>query len=159
NAKPNVGDTITFTVTLTNNGTDPATNVQVTDLLPAGLTFRSAERREGKDNSTTGVWSAGAITTTTPQTLQIQARELSPIARINTASISHSDQFDPNTGNNSASATETPQRSDLALTKTVNNDAPNVGDTITFTVTLTDNGPDPATNVQVTDLLPAGLTF
>ena len=48
----------------------------------------------------------------------------------------------------------TPQQADLALTKTVSNPTPNVGDTITFTVTLTNNGPDTATNVQVTDLCP-----
>ena len=50
----------------------------------------------------------------------------------------------------------TPQQADLALTKTVSNATPNVGDTITFTVTLTNNGPDAATDVQVNDLLPAG---
>ena len=61
--------------------------------------------------------------------------------------------------NNTASATQTPQRADLALAKSVSNAAPNVGDTITYTVTLSNNGPDAATSVQVTDLLPAGVSF
>ena len=87
------------------------------------------------------------------------ATVVSPAARTNTATVSDADQFDPNTGNNTASATETPQQADLALTKTVSDPTPNVGDTITFTVTLTNQGPDAATGVQVTDLLPAGLTF
>ena len=47
NPTPNVGDTITFTVTLTNNGPNAATSVQVTDLLPAGLTFVSATPSQG----------------------------------------------------------------------------------------------------------------
>src|SRR5207237_5740556 len=72
---------------------------------------------------------------------------------------SRADQFDANAGNNSSSATETPQQADLAVLKSVNNLTPNVGDTVTFTVTLTDNGPNTATNVQVTDLLPAGLSL
>ena len=71
-----------------------------------------------------------------------------PTAQTNTATISDADQFDPNTGNNTASATETPQQADLAITKTVSNPTPNVGDIITFTVTLTNTGPDAATGVQ-----------
>jgi uncharacterized repeat protein (TIGR01451 family) len=159
NARPNVGDTITFTVTLTDNGPNTATNVTVQDLLPAGLTFVSATPSQGTYVAATGVWTVGTVTTTTAQTLQIQAMIASPSARTNTATITHADQSDPNSGNNSASATETPQQADLALTKSVSNATPNVGDTVTFTVTLNDKGPDPATNVTVQDLLPAGLTF
>jgi uncharacterized repeat protein (TIGR01451 family) len=156
---PNVGDTITFTVTVSNNGPDQATNVRLRDLLPSGLSFVSATPSQGDYNSTIGVWTVGTVTTTTPQTLLIQATVTSASAQTNTAFISASDQFDPNTGNNNASVTQTPQQSDLALAKTVNNPTPNVGDTITFTITLTNTGPDLATNVQVTDLLPPGLTF
>src|SRR5262249_10509523 len=84
-------------------------------------------------------------------------RVASPNARTNTATVTGADQFDPNTGNNTASATETPQQADLALTKAVSDPTPNVGDTITYTVTLTNNGPDTATNVTVQDTLPAGV--
>src|SRR5262249_33976263 len=153
---PNVGDTITFTITLTNSGPNPATNVQVTDLLPTGLAFVSANPSQGSYSSISGVWTVGAVTTATPQTLRIQAEVVTGSARTNTAAISHSDQFDTNNTNNSASVSETPEQSDLALAKTVSNATPNVGDTITFTITLSNAGPDTATNVQVTDLLPAG---
>ncbi len=159
NASPNVGDTITFTVTLTNNGPDPATNAHVTDLLPAGLTFVSDSASQGAYDSTTGVWTVGTVTVGTPQTLQIQATVASPNAQTNAATITDADQFDPDLTNNGASATETPQQADLRVTKSVNNAAPNVGDTITFTVTLSNLGPNTATNVQVADLLPAGLSF
>ena len=54
NPTPNVGDPITFTVTLTNQGPDAATGVQVTDLLPAGLSFVSANPSQGSYNSGTG---------------------------------------------------------------------------------------------------------
>src|SRR5262249_11090572 len=95
----------------------------------------------------------------TNATLAISATVVSPSAQSNAATINHSDQFDPNTGNNTGTATETPQQSDLALTKTVSNPTPNVGDTVTFTVTLTNAGPDPATGVTVPDALPAGLNL
>ncbi len=123
NPTPNVDDTITFTVTLSNNGPDTATNVVVTDLLPAGLSFVSATPSQGTYNSTTGLWSVGTVETATPQTLLIQATVLGPMPeepssvpvtdassappvtlspQTNTATVTHSDQFDPNTGNNTA---------------------------------------------------------
>src|SRR5205807_3369544 len=92
-------------------------------------------------------------------TLLLSAKVVSPNAQTNTAAISQADQFDPNIGNNSSSAIETPQQADLAITKTVNNPTPNVGDTVTFTITLNDNGPSTASNVQVSDALPAGFSF
>ena len=69
---------------------------------------------------------------------------------INTATITHADQFDPNPTNNTATAVlATAQKADLSLAKTVNDATPNVGDTITYTVTLSNNlGPDTATNVR-----------
>jgi uncharacterized repeat protein (TIGR01451 family) len=156
---PNVGDTVTFTVTLTNNGSAKATNVRVNDLLPAGLGFVSATPSLGTYTPATGIWVVGTVTTATPQTLMIEARVNSSSAQTNTASIRHSDQFDPDAGNNTASATETPQRADLQLSKIVSDPSPNVGDMVTFLVTLNNNGPDAATNVSVTDLLPAGLSL
>ena len=144
NATPNVGDTISFTVGLRDSGPSTATGVQVTDLLPAGLTFVSATPSQGTYNSATGVWSAGTVDVAGGlRTLVIQATVVSPNAQTNSATISHADQFDPNTGNNTATATETPQQADLALSKTVDNPAPNVGDTITYTVAADrQRGPD-----------------
>ncbi len=157
--KPNVGEVVAFTVTLGNSGPNNATNVRVTDLLPAGLSFVSDTPSQGTYNPTTGVWTVGTVSTTVSQTLLIQATVLGPSAQTNAAAVTHSDQFDPNIGNNSATATETPQQADLSITKTVDKPNPNVGETITYTVTLSDNGPDSATNVQVTDLLPRGFFF
>ncbi len=159
NPAPNVGDTVTFTLTLADLGPSPATGVQVNDLLPSGLTFVSATPSQGTYNAPTGLWTAGTITTASPQTLVIQATVVGFAAQTNTATIAHSDQSDPNAGNNTASATETPQQANLVLTKTVNNPTPNVGNMISFTVTLKNTGPNTATNVQVTDPLPSGLTF
>ncbi|MFQ5554329.1 MAG: SdrD B-like domain-containing protein, partial [Acidimicrobiia bacterium] len=48
---------------------------------------------------------------------------------------------------------------DLELTKTVDDDTVTVGDAVTFTVAVTNQGPDNATGVAVTDTLPAALTY
>ena len=47
---------------------------------------------------------------------------------------------------------------DLVVAKIVDNGTPDEGDTVTFTVTVTNNGPAQATNVSIDDVLPAGLT-
>ncbi|MCP4112000.1 MAG: DUF11 domain-containing protein [Desulfobacteraceae bacterium] len=47
---------------------------------------------------------------------------------------------------------------DLDITKTVDNAAPVGGEVIQFTITVTNNGPDATTGVQVTDVLDAGFT-
>ena len=52
-----------------------------------------------------------------------------------------------------------PPQADLSITKTDSADPVNAGDNLSYTVTVTNNGPDPATNVVVTDTLPAGVTF
>ena len=104
NASPNVGDQVTFTVTLTSNGPNPATNVEVTDLLPAGLALVSATPSQGTYDSATGRWMVGSVTTGTA-TLQLVVTIASTGAHTNTATISASDQPDPNTGNNTASVT------------------------------------------------------
>ncbi|MED5019582.1 S-layer homology domain-containing protein [Paenibacillus chibensis] len=159
NATPNVGDTIAFTVTVKNNGPASATDVVVTDLLPAGLTFVSAMPSQGTYVTSTGTWTVGTIPVGSPVSLMLQARVVSPSAQTNTATVSHAYQSDPDTSNNTASVTVTPQQADLSVANTVSNATSNVGDTITFTVTVSNNGPASATSVVVTDLLPAGLTF
>jgi len=48
---------------------------------------------------------------------------------------------------------------DLAITKTVDNASPAMGQIVNFTITVTNNGPTAASGIQVTDAQPAGLTF
>src|SRR5262249_42681798 len=89
NPTPTVGETVTSTITLTNAGPSPATNVTVQDLLPAGLTFLSASTSQGGLDSATGVWTVGTVTVATPLTLTISVKVTAPDAQTLTALISH----------------------------------------------------------------------
>ncbi len=163
-ATPNVGDTITYTITLTNLGADTATGVTLLDQVPAGLQFVSAQPSQGTYTAGTGVWDVGTVDTVYPRTLTIQAIVLAPSSgtpqpQTNTASVRTSDQYDPDPDNNTDSVTETPKYADLKVEKVVDDARPNVGDTITFTVTLSNLGKDTATDVTIADTLPVGLAF
>lgn len=48
---------------------------------------------------------------------------------------------------------------DLAITKVADDTTPDEGQTVTYTIEITNNGPDDATNVVATDTVPAGTTF
>jgi uncharacterized repeat protein (TIGR01451 family) len=103
---PNPGDTVTYTLTVTNNGPNGVTGVMVTDLLPSGLTFVSSD---GAYASSTGLWSVGALANTAHASLHIVAMVGSGTAGqtiTNTASVT-GNFSDPNTGNNSASSSIT----------------------------------------------------
>jgi uncharacterized repeat protein (TIGR01451 family) len=54
---------------------------------------------------------------------------------------------------------EVPTAADLALTKTDSPDPVRVGSTLTYSITVTNTGPDPATGAIVTDTLSSGVTF
>lgn len=76
---------------------------------------------------------------------------------VETASFAHYGQHD--TGNDFGFSDEGDSQIDLELTKEVNTSSPKLGDTVTFTITLVNAGPDTATGVTVRDIIPYGLEF
>ena len=159
---PNVGDTVRFTIALSNAGPDLATDVAVTDSLPAGLSFVSATASSGSYDSINGRWAVSTLAVSDPDTLQILATVdagTGGFTLTNTAYVSSSNQDDPNAANDASSVNLTVQSADLVLTKSVDDPTPNEGASVLYRIVLKNNGPDPATGVAVTDILPAGLGF
>ena len=155
--RPNKGDPDSFTITVTNNGPDEATNVALSDVLPTGLTFTSAETTPGTYDSVSGTWTVGTLASGAHQSLIVHITATDPGDYTNTASVS--DQYDPNPANDTASASLSTRVADIAVTKTAGNATPAVGTTVTFTITATNIGPDPATQLILHDALPAGLSY
>ena len=166
NRSPLKGQTVTYTLTVYNAGPALANNVEVKDILPSGLTFVSSS--DFKATGSTLIAKIPAIAAGTSQSVDFIARVTSNSAIINKAEINKADQFDPDSphGNGTdkgeddeASVIINGKQADLSLRKTVDNTKPNLGDTLTYKLTIRNAGPDEATNVQVQDYLPAGLTM
>jgi len=163
-----VGGNLTYTITVTNLGpTDPATGVTLTDALPAGTAFVSATPTQGDcapTNATTVTCNLGNVVMASPVTVTIVVKPLQTGQITNTATVT-GNVTDPSSANNTAQAVTTVNApstatADLAITKTAAPEPVQMGNNLTYTVTVTNNGPtDPATGVILTDSLPAGVTF
>ena len=157
-----VGNQLTYTITVTNNGPSAATAVTMTDTLPTGETFVSVTPSQGNCSGTAtitctlGVVSNGGSATVTLVVTPTQTGGIS-----NTASVT-ANEFDPNLNNNSATQVTTvnpPPSADLSIAKSDSPDPVNVGSDLTYTITAKNNGPSGATGVTMTDPLPATATF
>ncbi|NJR76755.1 MAG: DUF11 domain-containing protein, partial [Scytonema sp. CRU_2_7] len=154
-----LGQTISYSIEAQNIGTAKATSVKVDDVLPAGATYVSSTP-SGEYNSTTGVWTIGDLTAGSTKALLIQVTFNRTGNVVNTAKISGDNEDPTKLGNNTSTVT-TPviDIADLSLTKVVDKSVVNVGDIVEYTITVLNSGPNTATNVEVKDVLPAGLTF
>jgi uncharacterized repeat protein (TIGR01451 family) len=158
---PDLGQNITYTLTATNNGPSNATTVIVNDLLPPEVSYQSDTASQGTYDNLTGIWDIGNLANGASITLDIIVQVLNDDGNLvitNTAIISAT-EADPDPSNNTATTDINVSATDLAVTKAVNNPTPGVGDTIIYTITLTNGGSNQATNVELEDILPAGVTY
>ena len=166
-----VGQPITYTISLANPGNTPANNVVVTDILPPGTTlvpnsiFIGGALQLGADPSAglqVGTIPAGGITTIV---FKINANSLpSPNPVQNSAALQYNFIADPNLPavvRNATSNIVTTQinTANIVATKLTSTNFADVGDVITYATTLTNNGNIPASNVTFTDIIPAGTIF
>jgi uncharacterized repeat protein (TIGR01451 family) len=162
------GDSVTYTIVASNAGPNPATSVVVTDTLPASLLFQSITPAAGFTCTTPAAGTTGTITCTggtIPNGATATFTLVTTISPSATGTVANgvtvgSANSDPNSGNSSdISAPIVVATADLSIAKTTaSSTAPN-GSTISYTITVTNNGPDAAANVVVSDNLPAGLQF
>jgi len=152
----NLGQNITYTITVSNFGPAGATGVVVTDPTPPGLTVVSVSG----GGCTSFPCTIGALAVGPPVTITAVYNvpaNYSGTSVTNTATVSSAN--DPNASNNSASATSTiSAQADLSINKTGPPSA-TAGQNITYTISVTNSGQLSAANTFVNDSTPAGLTF
>ena len=162
-ATPNpviVAGNLTYTIAVTNFGPSPATGVTVTNILPAGVSLVSVIPSQGTTSISGGtvVCNVGALAKDASVTVTIVGTANSPGTITNTV-YAAANEADPYAGDNSASAVTSvniPQ-ADLAIGMV---DAPDpifVGNNLTYTIFITNNGPATAVGVLLTNTLPPGL--
>ena len=159
NATPNYGDEITYTITVRNNGPDNSTNIKVSEVLADNFKFISANASKGYYDLTNGVWAVGNLTNNEIAKLVITVKIIKTGFIQNNVSVNGTG-FDPNVTNNNATVNITvPQTADLSVVKIVNVDRVSVGNRITYTIVVKNNGPDTALDVYAVDKLSDALKF
>ena len=93
-------------------------------------------------------------------TLTLVAKRRHAGALVNNAAVTAQDQADPDPLNNSdAASVNASATADLRVTKAVSDAAPAVGGLLTYTIAVTNLGPSAATSADISDVLPASVTF
>lgn len=161
NTNPAVDSNVTFTINVQNLSSNNATGVVVTDLLPTGYDFISSTQGTYNSLTRTLTRNIANLAGSSSSSFTITARVRAGGNHNNRVSVT-SNQCDTNPANNSASVSVTPNLSntfDLAVTQTVSNQAPIIGNNVTFTITARNNGPQTATSALVNTLLGSGLQY
>lgn len=159
------GGSVTYTITASNAGPDPATGATVADTFPASIVGATwtcvgagggtcTAAGAGNINDSVNLPTGGSVTYTVNANISSSATG----TLSNTATVSSS-LTDPDPMNNSATDTDvlTPT-ADLSITKTDGVVTVIAGGTTTYTIVASNPGPSDAPGSTVTDTFPAAIT-
>ena len=155
------GDSFTYNLHILNNGVYAAENVVIVDYLPAGLSLISAGPTPSDVSGSKLTWNLASLAVGSSMDISIlvSVDNIASTVVTNNAEVS-SDTFDPTSANNAASETTTINvAADLSISKSSDLDSLYPGDALTYTVVLSNNGPDVSTAVNVSDMLPDEVSF
>jgi len=162
------GANITYTAVVTNNGPATATTVTAVDTIPANTTFSSDTVPPGWTcvvNATTVSCSNPSVAANASSAFTFVftvTAGTAPGTVITNSVAVGSAVSDPTSSNNTATTFDTvtsPSQADLSINKSGAPEPVNQGDTLTYTLTVANNGPASADNVVVTDPLPSAVAY
>jgi len=152
-----VGDTVTYTLNITNNSGSSLSNARITDTLPSQLTYVSSNPSTGSYNSGTGIWSITTLNSSASLQIiaTVNANVVSGTQVINTASASAPSAP---TALSASTTNNTQAQADLQISKTDGSTTYTPGDAIAYTIIVSNTGPGSVTGATVADTLPANIT-
>lgn len=159
------GMPISYAITVTNNGPDAVDRVIVTDPIPPQLLGAYFSTANGVYSAGTGEWVfAAPLSAGQSAILQLDAT-VDPSATVsltNTATVT----LPPGPATDPVPANDTDMdfnalspEADLEVTKTHNADPIDIGNTLVYTLTVTNHGPSDATGVMLYDTLVTDLEY
>ena len=155
-----VGETLTYYVSVVNHGPSVAIGVRLTDTLPLSVTSVVTATSQGTCDVTVDGVTCQIGTLDSGASAQVTLTVVPSVSGVLVNDVTVGGvELDPVLSNNTAQAHTTVGVADLALIKVGEPDPVLVGGTLTYTLLVTNNGPDPATGARLTDTLPAGVTF
>lgn len=175
---PAPGDTVTYTITLTNNGSATGTGVTVSDLFPAGVTYVPGSMKIGGTSLTDAADAdAGNYGVTAPGTATVSAGDIAPgqsvvitfQAKINSSVPAGTPLTNQGTVVYTAGATQITTNTNgstifvaavnaVSLSTTVTNKTGNPGDTIVYPFTATNNS-NASDRINISYVSSTGLTY
>src|SRR5438552_8847183 len=161
-----VGSNVTYTIQINNNGRSPFTGVTNIVQIPNNAPIISLSSTAGNISTNTPgqiILNIGNMTNNASITETIVLGTASPGTMTNIATVSslETPSLEPNTDNNVSTVISTVQGIADVRVSSISG-APNpviVGSNLTYTITVANKGPWPATSVVLTDALPASLMF
>jgi uncharacterized repeat protein (TIGR01451 family)/fimbrial isopeptide formation D2 family protein len=159
-----VGGSVIFTLTVTNTGDDPAYGLDVTEAFPAvpALNPTSFVASQGTYNPATGLWNLASLGKGNTATLALTFTAPNMAGALTNDGAAGSGEADPDTSNNTASATTTVLSPSLVTNAKTVSGTFLEGGTITYSVVLTNTAAyDQQNNPgnEFSDVLPAQLTL
>jgi uncharacterized repeat protein (TIGR01451 family) len=159
------GQMLTYKVVVKNNGPSDAASVSLTELIPSAVTFESATSVPQGSCSGSGpvtcnlgsVVSGSVVTVTVTTTARPVANEPKSISNIATVTTATQDTIPAN--NSKEIKTQVLPAADMQINLESFSNQVLTGQTMTYTLRITNTGLSIAYNVVVTDTLPAEMTF